>query len=101
MDPVTASILIGSIGVGLWQSSQQKKEQQKLKQEQERLRIENVYNEFGAQQQRTSTALGSAASRPGQQGSNQQNLSPSFASAALLGNQSSNTTMAPSSAGTF
>ena len=105
MDPVTAMIVMTAISgaIGLSASASQKREQKKMQQEQERLRIESVRSEIGAQQQVTSTALGSASRRPGQGTSNSINtMQPSFASAALTGNQSSNTPMAAGgSSGTF
>jgi len=99
MDPVTAAILIGmaitSAGVGVYQNNKAVKARNAANKEQEKLRVDSIRAEIGAQDQQTNLALGNAASR------RTAPMQPSFASAALTGNQSSNTTMAPSSAGTF
>lgn len=106
MDPVTAAIIGGAfggvtggqLGFNLASMGKQKKEQKALAQQQEELRIDSVKAQIGAQEQQTNLALGGAAKRP------TAGLSPSFASAALTGNQSSNTPSAPAlsgSSGTF
>lgn len=102
MDPITAGIIGGvvagpfgaAIGYGMANQYQMQKEQKRLREEQERLRIESVRAEMGAANQKTNLALGTAAKRP------TSGLSPSFAAAALTGNESSNT-QALGSSGTF
>lgn len=99
MDPVTASILIGmaitSAGVGIYQNNKAVKARNAANKQQEQLRIDSVRAEMGAQDQKTNLALGTAASRKTAP------MQPSFASAALTGNQSSNTSIASGSSGTF
>jgi len=102
MDPVTAAILIGmavSVGTAIITDNAQKKEAKRARDEQEKLRVDSVRAEIGETQQKTNLALGTAAKRP------TSGMQPSFASAALTGNQSSNTSSAPTntmgSSGTF
>lgn len=98
MDPVTASILIAmaitSAGVGVYQNNKAVKARNAANKEQEKLRVDSARAEIGAQDQQTNLALGSAANRKTAP------MQPSFAAAALTGNQSSNTTLSGSS-GTF
>lgn len=99
MDPVTASILVGmavaSITTGIIQNNKAVKARNAANKQQEQLRIDSVRAEIGAQDQQTNLALGNAASR------RTAPMQPSFASAALTGNQSSNTSIASGSSGTF
>ncbi len=101
MDPVTAAILISLVAAGAsaYVARDQQKKQQAIaddqQKEQEKMRIEQVRAEFGATQQKTDTALGGASNRKNS------TMAPSFASAALTGNQSSNTSANAGSSGTF
>lgn len=99
MDPVTASVLIAmaitSAGVGVYQNNKAVKARNAANKQQEKLRVDSVRAEIGATEQQTSLSLGNAASR-----NKTAPMQPSFASAALTGNQSSNTTLSGSS-GTF
>ena len=86
MDPVTAALIIGtvfSVTSGMSAAARQRTEQKRIQAEQERLRVESVRAEVGMAQQKTNTALTGAATR------NTNKMQPSFASAALSGNQSS------------
>lgn len=88
MDPVTASILIGmaiaSTAVSVNQYNKQVRAQNQLRKDQESLRVDSVRAEIGASEQRTNTALAGAANR-----NKSAQMSPSFAQAALVGNQTS------------
>lgn len=85
MDPVTAMILLTLVSgaIGMDAANKQSAEQRRLQREQEKLRVDSVRAEVGAQQQSTQTAMTGAATR------NTNRMQPSFASAALSGNQSS------------
>jgi len=100
MDPITAALIIGmvvSTTSGMNAAAQQRNEQKRAQAAQEKLRVDSVRAEVGMQQQKSGLALGNAANR--NKGTSMQ---PSFASAALTGNQSSNTPMAAGgSSGTF
>lgn len=99
MDPVTAAILIGlvaSTAVGLFQANAAQEAEADAQEQQRQMRMDQTRAEMAATEQRSSIAMGTASKRPTNK------MTPSFAAAAMTGNQSSNSAQAPSgSAGTF
>ena len=100
MDPVTAAILIGmavSSAVGVYQNNKAVKARNAANKEQEKLRVDSVRAQIGAADQAQNLAMGTAANR-----NNVAPMQPSFAAAALSGNNSSDTARVSSgSSGTF
>lgn len=99
MDPVTASILIGTAAVSTYMAIRQQNKAieagNRQRQDQEKARIEATREELATAQQSQNTALGSAAGKSS-------GSQPSFAASSMLGNLSSvSNTSSAGSSGTF